>query len=66
MQEELKLNTIFNLAIEQKERAFYLSLAAILGDGIYNFGELVDKLKLVEFDLGSYFFLQILSYNIRY
>jgi 26S proteasome regulatory subunit N9 len=26
---------------EQKERAFYLSLAAILGDGIYNFGELV-------------------------
>ena len=41
--EKLKLNTTYNLAIEQKERAFYLSLAAILGDGIYNFGELVDK-----------------------
>lgn len=26
---------------EHKERAFYLSLAAILGDGIYNFGELL-------------------------
>lgn len=26
---------------EQKERAFFLSLAAILGDGIYNFGELL-------------------------
>ncbi len=27
---------------EHKERAFYLSLAAILGEGIYNFGELVN------------------------
>jgi len=26
---------------EHKERAFYLSLAAILGEGIYNFGELL-------------------------
>jgi len=26
---------------EHKERAFFLSLAAILGDGIYNFGELL-------------------------
>jgi 26S proteasome regulatory subunit N9 len=26
---------------ERQERAFYLSLAAILGDGIYNFGELL-------------------------
>lgn len=28
-------------AAEGKERAFFLSLAAILGDGIYNFGELL-------------------------
>lgn len=26
---------------EKQERAFYLSLAAVLGDGIYNFGELL-------------------------
>lgn len=26
---------------EQQERAFYLSLAAILGEGVYNFGELL-------------------------
>jgi 26S proteasome regulatory subunit N9 len=26
---------------ERQERAFYLSLAAVLGDGIYNFGELL-------------------------
>lgn len=29
---------------EKQERAFYLSLAAVLGDGIYNFGELVSFL----------------------
>ena len=29
------------IANERQERAFYLSLAAILGDGIYNFGELL-------------------------
>jgi len=27
--------------VEKQERAFYLSLAAILGEGIYNFGELL-------------------------
>jgi 26S proteasome regulatory subunit N9 len=32
--EDLTLN-------EKQERAFYLSLAALLGDGIYNFGELL-------------------------
>jgi 26S proteasome regulatory subunit N9 len=26
---------------EKKKRAFYLGLAALLGDGVYNFGELV-------------------------
>lgn len=29
------------VAAEQVERAFNLGLAAILGDGVYNFGELV-------------------------
>ena len=29
------------LAGEQLERAFHLSLAALLGEGVYNFGELV-------------------------
>lgn len=28
-------------AAEQAERAFNLGLAAILGEGVYNFGELV-------------------------
>lgn len=31
-------------ASEQVERAFNLGLAAILGDGVYNFGELVSYL----------------------
>lgn len=28
---------------DKQERAYYLGLAAILGDDIYNFGELVSK-----------------------
>jgi 26S proteasome regulatory subunit N9 len=35
-----RLDTLLS-AQERHERAYYLSLAAILGDGIYNFGELV-------------------------
>ena len=27
--------------VDQQERAFRLGIAAILGDGVYNFGELV-------------------------
>ena len=32
---------VFYIAGEQLERAFHLSLAALLGEGVYNFGELV-------------------------
>lgn len=34
------------IVAEQKERAFNLGLAALLGDGIYNFGELVCMSKI--------------------
>lgn len=32
---------LYTPAGEQLERAFHLSLAALLGEGVYNFGELV-------------------------
>ena len=32
---------MFLLEEEKVERAFSLSIAALLGDGVYNFGELV-------------------------
>lgn len=34
----------FDLGAEQDERAFNLGLAAILGKGVYNFGELVSEI----------------------
>ena len=34
-------STLYVSAGEQTERAFNLGLAAVLGDGVYNFGELV-------------------------
>ena len=43
------------LAGEQLERAFHLSLAALLGEGVYNFGELV-----------SYNLIQSWYYIIKY
>ena len=38
--------SVFLLAGEQVERALHLSLAALLGSDIYNFGELVGHLCL--------------------
>jgi 26S proteasome regulatory subunit N9 len=35
---------------EQKFRAFKLGLAALLGDGVYNFGELVSVVVLISSD----------------
>lgn len=38
---------MFNTANEQSQRAFYLGLAALLAEKVYNFGELVSWVEYV-------------------
>lgn len=49
---------------QQMERAFYLGLAALLGKGVYNFGELasnISNISLVRFCL-----ICIMNYTSRF
>jgi len=45
---------VFCAVAEQQERAFNLGLAGLLGDRVFNFGELVSLIFLIKTDTSTW------------